>query len=240
MISAPLIIVGWFTLRADGPMIGEGWVILGTLSSGLTARPMDGRLAELDQSACTAVLEWMGSPVPGGTPGLHRERIVFVDNGREFRSMLMQSPSGSMAWTGRGYRITHAPESVDACGPHILKGDLLIQCETLNTLAGPPASAASISRVIVSETGGFWGTSYVKDPAYDELPVEGAFGVQPNCAIEARLESLSLPGVVQHGRGVIFKEGKSGFLILPLETSQPDGSTLRPAFARCELLSLGR
>ena len=54
------------------------------------------------------------------------------------------------------------------------------------------------------------------------------------------LESPSLPGVVQHGRGVIFKEGKRGFLIVPLETTQPDGSILRPAVARCELLSLGR
>ena len=145
-----------------------------------------------------------------------------------------------MAWTGRGRRITPAPEPVGTCGLHLLKGDVLLQCETLSSIVGAPASAASMSRLTVAGDGSYSGTSYSKDPTYGELPVEGAFDVQPNCTVEAWLESPLLPGVVNHGRGMVFEAGKRGFLIMPLETTHPDQSTVRPAFARCELLSLGR
>ena len=98
MVSRPFIFVGWFTVQAGGSMGREGWVILGRISSGLTARPFDGQLSELDETTCTAVLEWLGSPAPRSPAGFHLDRLVFVDNGREFRSMLTQSPSGR--WRG--------------------------------------------------------------------------------------------------------------------------------------------
>lgn len=240
MISRPFIFVGWFTVQAGGPMSGEGWVILGRISSGLTARPFAGQLSDLDETTCTAVLEWLGSPAPGAPAGFHRDRLVFVHNGREFRSILMQSPSGAMAWTGRGHRMTPAAASVGTCGPHLLRGDVLLQCETLSSVLNQPASAASMSMLTVDRDGSCWGTSYVKNPTYSELPVEGAFDVQPGCTVEAWLASPSTPGVTQHGRGMIFERGKRGFLIMPLETTLPDGPNVRPAFTRCELLSLGR
>jgi hypothetical protein len=240
LVSRPFIFVGWFTVQAGGSMNGEGWVILGRISSGLTARPFDGQLTELDESTCTAVLEWTGSPAPGAPAGFHRERLVFVENAREFRSILMQSPSGTMAWTGRGHRITPAAESVDTSGPHLLKGDVLLQCETLSSVVGSSASAASLSTLTVAGDGGFWGTSFVKNPTYSEQSVEGVFEVQPSGKVEAWLTSPSTPGVIQHGRGMLFDGGRHGFLIMPLETTQPDSSIVRPAFARCELLSLGR
>jgi hypothetical protein len=154
--------------------------------------------------------------------------------------MLMQSPSGTMAWTGRGVRMRPAAESVGTCGPHLLQGDVLLQCETISGVVDPSASAASMSRLTVVGDGGYWGTSYVKDLNYGEVPVEGAFEVQPNCTVDARLASPSMPGVTHHGRGVIVDQGKRGFFIMPLETTQPDGSILRPAFARCELMSVSR
>jgi len=237
MVSRPFIFVGSFTVDADGPMAGEGWVILGRISSGLVARPFVGQLVELDQTTCTAVLEWVGSPAPGAPAGLHRERLVFVYSGREFRSMLKQSPSGTMAWTGRGHRI--ASTAVGTCGPHLLKGGALIQCEAIGA-AGTSASAASMSMLTVAGDGSFTGLSFVKDPTYSELPVEGALDVQPNCAVEAWLQSPSLPGLVNHGRGMVFETGKRGFLIMPLESTLPDSSTVRPVFARCDLLSTAR
>ncbi len=242
LASAPFIFVGWISIQADGKVDGEAWDILGDVTSGLTALPLSGEVAEFDGSTCTAVLEWWGSPRPGGTPGFHRERYVFVDNGREFRSMLMQSPSGSMAWTGRGYRMSHWPEPVVTCGPHLLKGDVLLKVDTLSSVADPtsPASAASMLRLTVAHDGSFSGIACVKDPVYHELPIEGIFTVQPNCTVEVTLESSELPGITQHGRGVIFEQGKRGFLIMPLEVAQPGSPTIVPAFAWCELLSLGR
>jgi hypothetical protein len=243
LASAPFIFVGWISIQADGTVYGEAWDILGDVTSGLTALPLAGEVAEFDRSTCTAVLEWWGTPRPGGTPGFHRERYVFVDNGREFRSMLMQSPSGSMAWTGRGYRMTHGPAPVHICsGSQFLHRDVLLQVETISSVADPtsPASAASMLRLTVAHDGKFSGTAYVKDPIYHELPVEGVFTVQPNCTVEITLESPELPGIIQHGRGVIFEQGRRGFLIMPLEVTQPGSPTLVPAFARCELLSLGR
>jgi hypothetical protein len=243
LASAPFIFVGWISIQADGTVYGEACDILGDVTSGLTALPLSGKVAEFDKNTCTAVLEWWGSPRPGGPPGLHRERYVFVDNGREFRSMLVQSPSGSMAWTGRGHRMTHGPAPVHICsGSQFLQGDVLLQVETVSSMADPtsPASAASMLRLTVAQDGSFSGTAFVKDPAYHELPVEGTFIVQPNCTVELTLESPMLPGITQHGRGVIFEQGKRGFLIMPLEVTQPGSPTLVPAFARCELLSLGR
>lgn len=240
---APFIFVGWITLQPDGAVHGEAWDILGDVTSGLTALPLSGELAEFDGRTCTAVLEWWGSPRPGGPPGFHRDRFVFVDNGREFRSMLMQSPSGSMAWTGRGYRMTHGPAPIPTCpGSHFLKGDVLLQVETVSSVANAtsPASAASMLRLTVGHDGSYSGIAYVKDPVYHELPVEGVFTVQPNCTVEMTLESPEVPGVVQHGRGMIFDEGRRGFLIMPLEVTQSGSPTLVPAFAWCELLSRGR
>lgn len=240
LTSAPFIFVGWITLQADGKVYGEAWDILGDVTSGLAALPLNGELTELDGRTCTAVLKWLGSPRPGGAPGLHYDRFVFVDNGREFRSMLMQSPSGSMAWTGRGYRLTHGPTPVG--GPQLLHGDVLLQIETVSSVAGPtaPASAAALMRLTVAHDGSYTGLAYVKDPVYHELPVEGVFTVQPDCTVGMTMTSPARPGVVQHGRGVIFDEGKRGFLIMPLEMTQPDGPAIVPVFAWCELLSLGR
>ncbi|KAB2965894.1 MAG: hypothetical protein F9K18_06200 [Thermoanaerobaculia bacterium] len=239
LISRPLVMLGWFTVLPDGTMSGEAWVILGRAPTVLDARPLTGRLYELDAEACTAVLEWVGAPVPGGPSALHRERLVFVDNGREFRSMLKYSPSGTMAWIGRGHRMTPDDEDLGVCGPHLLAGDVLVQCEALG-FEGRATTAASMARLAVAGDGSFTGTVYSKDPVYAEAEVEGTFDVQPDCKVEATLESWSLPGAVHHGRGMIFDQGKEGFLILPFETTLPDGSPFRPALARCDLVSLGR
>lgn len=243
LASAPFIFVGWISIQADGEVYGEAWDILGDVTSGLTALPLSGEVAEFDSSTCTAVLEWYGSPRPGGPPGRHLERYVFVENGREFRSMLMQSPSGSMAWTGRGYRMTREQAPVVTCpGPKFPQGDVLLQVKTVSSEVSQtsPASGASMFRIAVARDGSFLGTGYVKDPVYHELPVEGVFTVQPNCTVEITLESPELPGITQHGRGVIFEEGKRGFLIMPLEVTAPGSPTIVPAFAWCELITLGR
>jgi hypothetical protein len=131
-------------------------------------------------------------------------------------------------------------DPVDTYGPHLLKGDVLLQCGTIGSVVGAPASGASLSALSVTGHGGFWGTSFVKNPTYSEQPVEGVFEVEPSGKVEAWLTFPSTPGVTDHGRGMLFDGGKHGFLIMPLETTQPDGSIVRPAFARCELLSLGR
>jgi hypothetical protein len=154
--------------------------------------------------------------------------------------MLIQSPSGTMAWIGRGYRIPQVSETAAGCRPQFPRGDLLLQCEALNS--GPSnvsASASMLYRLTVARDGSFTGISYVKAPTYGEGAVEGAFDVQPNCTVEAWLVSPSEPDVVHHGRGVIFDQGKSGFLIMPLRTTSSDGTSI-PVFARCDWLSLGR
>ncbi len=243
LVSAPFVFVGWITLHADGAVYGEAWDILGNVTSGLTALPLSGEVVEFDGSTGTAFLEWSGSPRPGGAPGLHKDLWVFVDNGRGFRSMLRQSPSGSMAWTGRGYRMTHGPAPLTTCGgPNFLQGDVLLQTETVSSVVSTtsPASAASMLRLTVAQDGSYSGIAYVKDPTYRELPVDGVFTVQPNCAVEMTLESPELPGVTQHGRGVLFEEGRHGFLIMPLEVRQEGSPTIVPAFAWCELLVLSR
>lgn len=239
LISRPFVATSWFTVLPDGEMSGEGFVILGRAPTVLDAQPLAGRLDELDPETCTAVLEWVGAPVPGGPSALHRERLVFVDNGREFRSMLKYSPSGTMAWIGRGHRLMSDSEDLGACGPHLLAGDVLLQCEALGFEARP-VSAASMARLTVAGDGSFTGTAYSKDPVYAETEVEGAFDVEPDCKLAATLTSWSLPGAVHHGRGMLFDRGKAGYLILPFETILPDGSRVRPASSRCDLLSLGR
>jgi hypothetical protein len=58
--------------------------------------------------------------------------------------------------------------------------------------------------------------------------------------VSAPRSNPALAAPARAARRWVFEEGKRGFLIMPLETTQPDGSTVRPAFARCELPSLGR
>lgn len=239
MVTRPLIMLSLITIAPDGAMNGPAWVILGrVVTAGLVSSPLVGQLVELDGPTCTAVLEWRGNPTPGKPPALHRERVVFVDNGREFRSMLKYSPSGTMAWIGRGHRIT--PDvTVGNCGPHQLAGEVLLQCESVG-VEGRAVTATSLARLDVDHDGAFTGTMDSKDPTFAELTVAGAFDVQPDCTVGVTLEALELPGVVHRGMGVIFDNGKGGYFIHPLETSLPDDSVVKPAYARCELLSLGR
>jgi len=244
MVTRPLIMLSLITIAPDGAMNGPAWVILGrVVTAGLVSSPLVGQLVELDEPTCTAVLEWRGNPTPGKPPALHRERVVFVDNGREFRSMLKYSPSGAMAWVGRGHRITHhriTPDvTVGNCGPHLLAGDVLLQCESVG-IEGRAVTATSLARLVVDHDGTFTGTMDSKDPVFAELTVAGAFDVQPDCSVGLTLEALELPGVVHRGMGVIFDDGKGGYFIHPLETSLPDGSLVKPAYARCELFWLGR
>jgi len=117
LTSAPFIMVGSITIQPDSAMSGKAWVILGRMTSGLTAGPFEGQLTALDEAACTAILEWSGTFVPGTPPGFHRERLVFVDNGREFRSMLIQSPSATMAWSGRGRRSVRVRHRMPSSSP---------------------------------------------------------------------------------------------------------------------------
>jgi hypothetical protein len=243
---APISSVGWMTFQADGTMQGGGWSILGRTTGGLTATSMAGTLIGLDPQTCTAELQW--HPVyPGGVEGpLHRDRLLFAKNGQEYRSVLIEPPTKGMIWFGRGQRITHAPGDVRACGPHLLKGEVLLQTETLRRPPTPPpdppsvAGAASMHRLTVAEDGSYTGTLHTIDPTSRDVEVYGAFDVQPDCTFGVTVTSTDLPGVTQHGRGVLFGEGRLGFLILPLETTQADGSIVKPVFARGDLLSLGR
>lgn len=239
LTSAPLVMAGSLTIGEDGTMTGDAWLILGWVTTGLAAQPISGQLTGLDEGQCTAILEWSGSPIPGGPPGFHRERLIFVENGREFRSILIQSPSASMAWTGRGYRINR---DGGTCGQHLLQGEVLLQGEALSALLPPtsPATSATIMKLTVAPDGSYSGTMYYKlPPAYTEAAVEGTFTVWPNCMIETQFWSPAMPGVSQRGRGMIFDNGRRGFMIMPLETTQPDGSLVPPAFAWGELLPLG-
>ncbi len=237
LTSAPLVMAGWLNIEEDGSISGEAWLILGRVTPGLAAQPISGHLIELED--CAAVLEWSGTPVPGTPPGLHRERLVFIENGREFRSVLIQSPSASMAWSGRGYRIDREDGT---CGQHLLRGDVLVQGESLSTSLPPtsPATSASLMRLTVRRDGSYAGTMYYKlPPGYTETTVEGSFTVRPNCMVETEFSSAAAPGVTQHGRGMIFDNGRRGFLIMPLATTRPDGSSAPPAWAWSELIPLG-
>ncbi len=244
--SAPIYSVGWMAFLADGTMHGAGWSIIGRTTGGLSPTSMAGILIDLDPSTCTAELQW--HPVyPGGVLGpLHRDRLLFAKNGQEYRSVLIKPPTAGMIWSGRGQRIAQAPGGVQTCGPHLLKGDVLLRTETLRRPEDPPptqptvASAASMLRLTVAEDGSYTGTLYTIDPTSRTLEVSGVFDVQPDCTFGVTLTSADLPGVTQHGRGVLFGQGKQGFLMLPLETTLPDGSVVKPVFAWGELLSLGR
>lgn len=244
--SRPVYSVGWITLHADGTMDGSGWSIVGATTS-LNPTAMAGGLVDLDAAACTAELRW--SPVlPGGVLGpLHRERLLFAKNGQEYRSVLIKPPTAGTIWSGRGQRIAQAPGGVQTCGTHLLKGDVLVRTETLRRPEVPPpsqpsfAGAASMLRLTVAEDGSYTGTLYTIDPTSRTVQVYGAFDVQPDCTFGVTLTSVDLPDVTQHGRGVLFGQGKQGFLMLPLETTQlnvPVG--VKPVFAWGELLSLGR
>lgn len=243
--SRPVYSVGWLTFQADATMDGAGWTIIGTTTS-LNQMSMAGELVELDAQTCTAELRWR--PVyPGGMTGpLHRDRLLFAKNGQEYRSVLIQPPTAGAIWSGRGQRIAEAPGGVQTCGTHLLRGDVLLRTETLRRPEVPPpsqpsfAGAASMLRLTVAQDGSYTGTLYTIDPTARTVAVSGAFDVQPNCTFGVTLTSADLPGVTQHGRGVLFGQGKQGFLMLPLETTLADGSVVKPVFAWGELLSLGR
>jgi hypothetical protein len=106
---APFIIVGRLSFTPDG--IGEGfyWLIFGSLNAGVDPIPWHGTITELNED-CTRVIEY---PDP---PATIKERLLVFNNGREFRSVTMQTPSTPTAvWITTGRRIGKSSKPLNAC-----------------------------------------------------------------------------------------------------------------------------
>ncbi|MGB9073487.1 MAG: hypothetical protein WCC22_12675 [Terriglobales bacterium] len=232
---APFIIVGKLTFTPDG--VGEGfyWLIFGSLNAGLEPIPWQGRIIEMNED-CTGVLEY---PDP---PETIRERFIVFDNGREFRSVTMQTPNTPTAvWISTLHRISKSVKPVNSCRPQTAHGVYVLRCESIDPTPGSPAFAdAALFRLDVSLSGDFTGTLYQKiGPIYLEAPATGTVAVNSDCTFSSTLNTPAFPGTNRE-RGVFFNEGKE-FYMLPIDTVGPGSNDQTPeTYAFCQGTRIGQ
>jgi len=204
------------------------WMIAGTLNLGLDPAPWQATLTVNDD--CTGVIEYYFGPY------LLSERFVVLDNGREIRSVVMQTGVPTGTWLSTFRRIG------GSCGQNKVHGFYLFECKTLHQFPVAPPNifaGAFLMRWVISPGGDYTGTLFGKvGPVPGEFPVAGNITVHNDCTAEGTLTSPVMPGV-NHGRGVFFDEGKRAYF-LPLVNNPGEPGETPQLYGYCEITRIDR
>ena len=221
---APAVIVGRFTIAADGTADGFYWGILGTGNTGLEPVPWHADITGFED--CSGIISYI-VPVAGmGMTAQVREQFVVVDGGKGIRSVtielaLLTDPPTPLTST---WQTTARRVNTGTCGDQALRGDWVITCQSLHPLgAATPipgvthVAEAAIVRVEVDAGGMFAGLFETKiGPVHATFPVSGSMTVGGACTVTAEMQSPAAPGIVTIVKGVLF--GKES-LMIPLATT---------------------
>jgi hypothetical protein len=236
---APLALVGMITLQKDG--IGQGfwWQINGTANGGLT--PVTFELTTLESYPdCTGVFEY--SFTFGGQAHTNREWFVLLNNGRELRGVSQAGGLPTGTWHTTAHRVSNGVAPVTTFGQKNMKGDYLLSVNGLLPIDPPPPMAfrqAALMRFHVSDNGDFTGTWHGKiGPAVAVSDVSGHFTINPDGTFDASLNVAAAPGVTSIAKGVLFDEGKSGYLI-PLTNLVEGAPSIPQMYGLGELTRIG-
>ena len=223
-LYAPAAGVGVITIKPDGKLEGQYWVVSGTVNFGLTPIPLHGTATV--NADCTGTI--VGTLPDGST---QEERFVVLGNGREIHSVATETGVPTGNWLTTAYRLG------GSCGQHKVHGDYLFECRNLFELPVPPPDpnifgGAIHIRTLIAPGGDYTATVYGKvGPSNSEFPASGHLTVHDDCTAEGTLETPFLP-TVSHARGVFFDEGRRGYW-LPLVNVLPDGSTRPQPYGYC-------
>lgn len=227
-LFAPIAGVGIYSIKPDGSVPGKYWMVAGARNFGLTPIPMNGSIT-LNRD-CTGTTESLF----GGA--ILREQFVVTGNGREIRSVAVQTAAPTGNWHTTSYRI-------GSCGQRNVRGDYLFECKNLFPLPTPSPENPTIFggaihiRMKIAESGDYTGTVYGKvGPDNTPFDVNGRIVVNDDCTAEGTLAGAMLPAVSQ-ARGVFFNNGKQGFW-LPLAGLLPNGSTVNQPYGFCTITQL--
>ncbi len=239
---APLGLVGMVTIRKDGTGEGFWWEINGTANGGLTKTAFSLTTSELN-SDCTGFFEYVYTFA--GEEHTNREWFVVLDNGREVRGISQAGGLPTGVWRTIAHRVSNGVAPVTTFGQRNMPGDYLLSCEGIEALPIPaPSIFASVgfSRIHISLSGDFAGSAHSKIGPVATPPagfdVSGHFTVNPDGTIEGALNVAEVPGVTNLARGVLFDEGKRGFLI-PLLNEVEGGPSIPQIYGLCEITRIG-
>lgn len=240
---APFANVAEITFTPAGVGDGFYWIFVGSLNAGLTPIPVHVTITEMKPD-CTGKMQYQVA-LPGIPSATIEERLLVLDNGREFRSVPTSIENGvpTLAWIGTGRRISKSSKPVNSCGPQTAHGTYMLTCESIDVLDpnNPNMYFANslLFRVDISLTGDFTGTLYEKaGPASIEIPVSGTVNVNSDCSFSSTLNT-PLPGT-NHERGVFLDQGKE-FYMLPIVTEGPGPNDQKPEkYAFCQGKRIGQ
>lgn len=210
---APFVTVGQVTMWPNGTGEGFYWIRVGWLNGGADPIPLTMTVTEINPD-CTGKITYSltlpGNPVPTTIV----ERIIFFDNGREFRTIPTEIFNGitSLAWIGEGHRLTEGHAMPQPCGPQTARGAYLMSAENLVRMGPNPVLAdTALLRFDVSMDGELTGTLYEKlGPTGNiELPMSGTLAVADDCSFVASINVtiLGVPKTIPL-RGIFFDQGK--------------------------------
>ena len=215
---APFVVVGEITIGPDGVGNGFFWLRAGSYKTGLDPVPFQVTVTEMNAD-CTGKFTTTLS-LPGGLSPTIVERVILMDNGREYRAIPTSIVNGitTSAWVHEGHRISKPGETLATCGPQTARGTYVSIAENLVWFReGMPIFADVVmSRTEVSMTGDFSGTFYEKlGPAGGiELPTWGTTTVNPDCSFATTM-NIDIAGVpvTVPVRGVFFDGGKKMYML---------------------------
>jgi len=232
-LYAPISIVGKFTVYPNGTAKGLYWAIVGTVNFGLTGIDLDATITLNDD--CTGTIQYPAGP----NQTVQKEDFFVLDNGREIRSVAVQTNVPTGTWVTTAHRIN------GSCGQHKVHGLYLFDCNSeLLALPVPPPNifaGAFLIRMLVSPGGEYTGTMIGKvGPINTEpgLPVSGNLTVHDDCTAEGTLASPAQPSI-NLAKGVFFDEGRQGYW-LPLVNKFPDDSTSSQLYSYCSITLMDR
>ena len=228
------VIVGVFTIHPDASVDFKYWSTIGSWSSMRTGVTASGRILDIapDRTedgvvlGCAGIVEYQ----PFGTSLVHKDKFFVLDNGREIRSLPVETPAfPTVASLGVAHRIHRSGDTAPRCSANSSRGSNLLTCPGplfSPTGAFQTVGSAAVIDVRILENGIMTGALHNRSASQvTSTPLKGYREVNADCTGEGWFSAPQFaPGAIIRYMFVLYDEGKQGFA-LPLELYYENSKT---------------
>lgn len=220
------VIVGVFTIHADASVDFKYWSTIGSWSSMRTGVTATGRILDIapDRTDEGVVLGCVGTVEyqPFGTSLVHKDKFFVLENGREIRSLPVETPAfPTVASLGVAHRIHRSGDAAPRCAANASRGSNLLTCP--GPLFNPTGEfqtvgSAAVIDLRILENGMMTGFLHNRSASQvTSTPLNGFRQLNTDCTGEGWFSAPQFaPGAIIRYMFVLYDEGKRGFA-LPLE-----------------------
>jgi hypothetical protein len=203
----PIYFSGLLAVAADGTATGAYWGLFGLVPLGVD-EPHPWNATFTVNPDCTGEMTY-----PNLLGSINVEKIVVLDNGREIRTVAVETPG--MPWETTSVRISRAGGSGPMCGPDSFRGTYVMRCHGIEVMSpGPPPAYGNVTplfRLEVGPGGTMTGRHFGRDLPLEGHEVTGQATVNPDCSLQATMQTGAVPGGTILTKGVLYDNGREMF-----------------------------